>query len=107
MNGQRLFGLINPVHQIVGGHEFLYLLSERYQFAVPSREWLEFEGGVISALFQPTDSALARRWRSRHENVKYKVRRRKGGSYPLSHLYGHFRLVRLTQLGRGPSWVKA
>jgi hypothetical protein len=22
---------------------------------VPSREWLEFEGGVISALFQPTD----------------------------------------------------
>jgi hypothetical protein len=26
-------------------------------------EWLEFEGGVISALFQPTESALSRRWR--------------------------------------------
>jgi DNA-binding XRE family transcriptional regulator len=41
--------------------------------AVPSREWLEFEGGVISALFQQSESALARRWRSRHENGYHKV----------------------------------
>ena len=36
-----------------------------------------------------------------------KVRRRKGGTYPLSHLYGHFGLVRLTALGSDVAWVKA
>src|SRR5450631_2785649 len=44
-----------------------------------------------------------RRW-LRH---KYKVRRRKAGSYPLPHLYGHFGLVRLTRLGHDVAWVKA
>ena len=38
---------------------------------------------------------------------KHKVWRRKGGAYPLSHLYEHFGLVRLTRLGRDPSRVKA
>src|SRR3984893_15011631 len=36
------------------------------------REWLEFEGDVISSLFAQTESALTRRWRSRHENGYHK-----------------------------------
>src|SRR5271169_4318781 len=39
--------------------------------------------------------------------IKHKTRRRKGGTYPLSHLYGHFKLVRLCRLGHDVPWVKA
>ncbi len=38
---------------------------------------------------------------------KYKVRRRRCGSYPLQHLDQHFGLVRVTKLRHGGSWAKA
>ena len=39
---------------------------------------------------------------------KHKVRRRKGGAYPLSHLYGYFGLVApVLGLGHDVPWVKA
>jgi len=77
------------------------------QLNLVPRNWTTYvnvgSGSPAYRRFDHNAAPRVRRWL----RARYQVRRRKGGIYPLPHLYGHFLLVRLTGVGSSPPLAKA